>query len=436
MAFGDGVRRNVATISEEERNRLRDAILLLDTVKSFPDGSSYWDKQDAIHQATHVHDGPAFLPWHRELCNRFEALLRTVDPAVSLHYWDWTTDPRNSTGGTNLFTPQFMGSASGPAGPPFQNFAITRNVNGGASGPPGVPADTVILGTGNAAPIEDQFPIFRKKLEGEHGSPSQPGANVHGYIGGTIALPHSAFEDPFIFLLHSNVDRLFARWQLASGATQRLKPAQVYGAESDTTGDKGILTPMEPWAGGAGLRPWAPPENQTVSKTSKHPSVVWPPLYDVGTQHEWRWCKKCECLAFAGHAQPGKCPAGGKAQPLRKRQLHAHPQHTRRAGAGQLALVQEVRVPGLRRTRAAGEVSSRREARPLGQRQLHAHADGGRRPSARLALVSEVPGTRLRRPRTTRKVSRRRQARPLGQRQLQPLSQFQLRARAKEVALV
>jgi hypothetical protein len=282
MAFGDGVRRNVATISEEERNRLRDAILLLDTVKSYPDGSSYWDKQDAIHQATHVHDGPAFVPWHRELCNRFEALLRTVDPAVSLHYWDWTTDPRNSTGGTNLFTPQFMGSASGPAGSPFQNFAITRNVNGGAPGPPGVAADTVILETGNAAAIEDQFQIFRKKLEGEHGSPSQPGANVHGYIGGTIGLPHSAFEDPFVFLLHSNVDRLFARWQLASGATRRLKPAEVYGAESDTTGDKGILTPMEPWAGGAGLRPWAPPENQTVSKNSKHPSVVWPPLYDVG----------------------------------------------------------------------------------------------------------------------------------------------------------
>src|SRR5262249_40340199 len=45
-----------------------------------------------------------FLPWHRELCNRFEALLRKVDPQLSLHYWDWTTDPRG------LFTAQFMGS--------------------------------------------------------------------------------------------------------------------------------------------------------------------------------------------------------------------------------------------------------------------------------------------------------------------------------------
>ena len=304
MALGDGIRRNVASISQEERNRLRDAILLLDTVKFYPDGSSHWDKQDAIHQATHVHGGPQFLPWHRELCNRFEALLRKADPALSLHYWDWTTDPR-STGGMNLFTSQFMGSAAGPAGSPFENFAITRDVNSGNPGAPAIDSDQQIVTTGDALPNDQQFPAMRGALEGNHGT-------SHGYIGGTIGFGHTAFEDPFVFLLHSNVDRLFAKWQLASGENWRLKAAQVYGAEGNTGGAAGITTPMEPWAGGSGLRPWAPPENQTVSKTSKHPSVVWPPLYDAGTQHDWRWCKKCECLAFAGHATPGKCAAGGK----------------------------------------------------------------------------------------------------------------------------
>ena len=119
------VRRSVAKVSQAERDKLRDAILALDA-RSHADGVSLWDKQDQIHQATHVHRGPAFLPWHRELVNRFEALLQQIDPTVSLHYWDWTTDPRASNNGnggtTNLFSTTFMGSAQGRMGAPFGSF--------------------------------------------------------------------------------------------------------------------------------------------------------------------------------------------------------------------------------------------------------------------------------------------------------------------------
>ena len=92
--LGDGIRRDLATVSKEERDLLRDAILQLNKVFYSPAGSradfpaghvSYWFKQDEIHQSSHVHGCPAFLPWHRDLCNRFEALLRTIDPRLSLH---------------------------------------------------------------------------------------------------------------------------------------------------------------------------------------------------------------------------------------------------------------------------------------------------------------------------------------------------------------
>ena len=64
MPIGDGIRRNVATISHSERNRLRDAIIALHH-RFYPGGRndtpvggvSYWFKQDEIHQATHVHGG-------------------------------------------------------------------------------------------------------------------------------------------------------------------------------------------------------------------------------------------------------------------------------------------------------------------------------------------------------------------------------------------
>jgi hypothetical protein len=121
---------------------------------------------------------------------------------------------------------------------------------------------------------------MRLALEGAHD-------DVHGYIGGNIGALHASFEDPFVFLLHSNVDRLFAMWQRVPGKEWRLDPERVYGGEGNTGGPKGILTAIDPWAGNPSndptiqrVRPWAPPENQQVVKNSKHPSIVAPPLYD------------------------------------------------------------------------------------------------------------------------------------------------------------
>ena len=284
MALGDGIRRNIAHVSHAERVRFRNAIVQLNS-RYYPDGVSKWVKQDQIHEATHVHDGPSFLTWHRELVNRFEQLIREIDPDLSLHYWDWTDDPRaadDGSGGTvNLFTTDFMGASSGTVGDPLSGFPpITRNVAGGAAipSPPGVPADNILIDFANGEPQANQFNVFRRKLEGEHGSAVEPGFNVHGYIGGTIGFPHTAFEDPFVFLLHSNVDRLWARWQTVPGQEWRLNPLLVYGNE---TNHINITEDLEPWAGGSGLRPWAPPDNQQKQINSKHISVVTPPCYDT-----------------------------------------------------------------------------------------------------------------------------------------------------------
>jgi hypothetical protein len=95
MALGDGIRRNVATVSAQERARLRDAIVQLHqhfypgSRNDTPTGGvSWWFKQDEIHAHSHVHGCPAFVPWHREIVNRFEELIRQIDPQLSLHYWD------------------------------------------------------------------------------------------------------------------------------------------------------------------------------------------------------------------------------------------------------------------------------------------------------------------------------------------------------------
>src|SRR4051812_39228669 len=124
MALGDGIRRDIATVSPEERVRFRDAFIALnkkfyegsptDTQfgRPVPGGVSLWFKQDEIHARTGIHHQNVFLPWHRELCNRLEQSLREVDPELSLHYWNWTTDPavqRHDGGTFSLFTADFIG---------------------------------------------------------------------------------------------------------------------------------------------------------------------------------------------------------------------------------------------------------------------------------------------------------------------------------------
>jgi hypothetical protein len=308
MALGDGIRRNIASVDPAERSLLRDALIQLnvrkfagDRADPVPGGVTWWFKQDEIHAATHVHDGPEFLPWHREIVNRFEELLRQIDPRLSLHYWDWTQDPRaipnanlggGVTGTLNLFTSDFMGhggSTSAPIGEPWLGAKYYvpgatphRDATGNPADPPrfvqrfvsGSPAsatqDQAIVAAGN-------YQTMRGLLEFVHNM-------MHGFVnmGGT----HISFRDPFVFLLHSNVDRLFARWQLQPISAQRLNPNLIYGTEGAIPVLNGNV---EPWSTGHSVdefgvphvtRPWSAPENEGVPKTYKHPSIVGPPRYD------------------------------------------------------------------------------------------------------------------------------------------------------------
>jgi hypothetical protein len=307
MALGDGIRRNIASVDPAERSLLRDALIAINhryfpgaRTDSVPGGVSWWFKQDEIHQATHVHGGPEFLPWHREIVNRLEEMLRQINPQLSLHYWDWTQDPTNipnanlgggTTGPLDLFTPDFMGyggSTSAPIGEPWLSagyYAPGASLHRDATGNPADPPDTVVRSVnGSPAAVQDDndivnaddYPTMRVLLEDLHD-------DMHGFVN--MGGPHISFRDPFVFLLHSNVDRLFAKWQTQPGHPERVDPALVYGAESAS-----LDVNVEPWSTGHSFdqfgvehftRPWYAPENQGVPKTYKHPSVVFPPCYDT-----------------------------------------------------------------------------------------------------------------------------------------------------------
>lgn len=299
------LRKNVALIPASERNALIAAMRALDGL-FYSDGVSYWDKQDQIHEVTHVHGEANFLPWHRELLNRYERLLRKVDPTVALHYWDWTTDPIN--GPVNLFTASTFGSGSGRAGFPFDfdsnggsvpyrpTFAssaadfllpiyeISRNVTCDGTGFMSDAATVDVSGLTQG----QEWNAVRSRIDSGH-------AGGHFCVGGTLIDPHSSFEDPFVYIMHSNVDRIWALYQTSPGKAYRVDPTQAYGeAATDPSTAPELSSELDPWNGDPHLCPWGPapcpiapwdpanpdPSDPVVHKTSFATNVVRPPLYE------------------------------------------------------------------------------------------------------------------------------------------------------------
>jgi hypothetical protein len=156
-------------------------------------------------------------------------------------------------------------------GCPYRNPSVTRNLGGypGVSTPT-TASDTTVLGN-------SPYPSFHNFLE------NTPHGYSHVYIGGSSgdmsSIPTAA-GDPFFFMLHGNVDRLWAQWQRDQSSLARLDTATTYDTE---TGNVNITTLMGPWDGihGASIQPWTPAGGYIVSKSPKDPSVVSPPIYDT-----------------------------------------------------------------------------------------------------------------------------------------------------------
>ena len=324
MALGDGIRRNFAKITQAERDKFVAAVQKMHDTLQFSDGVSFIKKLEDAHKIAHTqgeipHDPAVFIVWHRELLHIFETLLRVADPDLSLHYWDWTEDPRNASDGVgghiNLMTASQMGddgssgigvtaNGGGEVGNPFANFEsepisanvgdpdaqsglnpkdrtkdfpghnlIWRNVNNGnPGGPPGVAPDATYTA---AADYTAYVPAT-----------NPPHGNTHDWFGGTLQIEHLAALDPFFFLFHANYDRIFALWQLQPGHAERLDGSTIYGSwTNDAQHGPKLSAPMPPWDGAAGLIPWVAgntePSGGVNSMTAQDPQVVTPPCYDT-----------------------------------------------------------------------------------------------------------------------------------------------------------
>ncbi|KAI8895488.1 hypothetical protein BC833DRAFT_601076 [Globomyces pollinis-pini] len=213
-------------LTDDQKNNYLNAIICLkQTASVLKVGSpSLYNDFVYVHAfgARRMHNTAQFLPWHRAYLGIFEKKLREqceyIDP---LPYWDWNVDSQypeispvwDWIGGNGNFTTGCI--VGGSRSNIFQDFqadfpkphCVTRRWS--ASGK----NKTGSLGSLYSAVILerylsiDNYNGFRIALE------SIPHNLFHQAIGGDMANPITAVNDPVFFLHHSNIDRLWWKWQ-------------------------------------------------------------------------------------------------------------------------------------------------------------------------------------------------------------------------------
>jgi len=204
------IRKNANNLQPDERDRFLDALLTLNQTFDM------YEIFNEIHRLgiPEAHFGPAFSPWHRAFLLDLERQLQAIDPAVTLPYW------RFDEAAPNVFSADFMGGPSATSVPSFSAAnplalwqiesmsGIVREPNFNPNQvPPGIISEFATIAASN------QYDAFNAGLEtGPHNRAHGLAAGSTGWIG---TIP-TAVRDPLFFLLHTNVDRLWAKWQWAN----------------------------------------------------------------------------------------------------------------------------------------------------------------------------------------------------------------------------
>jgi tyrosinase len=248
-------RVNYRSLSQIQRKTFVDALLKLKTDGNPSTGRNYdtyvnWHMQmmQLPMSQMRAHMSPMFLPWHREFVRLLELDLQAVsgDLTLAIPYWDWA-DP--AAGASEpLWADDFMGGngrfsdlkvMTGPFAVDKGNWPIIYDDTGmnylsrafgSSEAAPTLPmqpdvAGALALDSYDVSPWDmtsDIAQSFRNNLEGwvPGGGPPRLHNQVHVWVGGDNATMQgqASPNDPVFFLHHSNIDRIWAQWQDASGA--------------------------------------------------------------------------------------------------------------------------------------------------------------------------------------------------------------------------
>ena len=214
------IRKNANDLTAEERDRFLSALVTLNQRGDFAD----FQNMHTSDTSRELHGRSCFLPWHRLYLLDLERKLQAIDPGVVLPYW------RFDQPAPNVFTEDFVGV------PDASGLVQFSNTN------PLVNWRLTVFGEGSGRVRRE----FQRKPDGTSFDPTTEGALIQNDEAGTLNLgttasgtnfmnfermesdPHGAAHvsfrgqisdigrapaDPLFFMLHCNVDRLWAKWQ-------------------------------------------------------------------------------------------------------------------------------------------------------------------------------------------------------------------------------
>lgn len=254
------IRKDANVLTNAERDRFLNAYA---TVNS--NTALYQVFLDSHNSAAdgEIHVRPAFLPWHRAFVLALERQLQLIDASVTIPYW------RFERTAPNIFTPDFMGSNPDSAGRvtlspsnPLRNWSVLGVT--GIIRVPGFNDQTQspgnyngLLNEADTQALGSDFVNFRTMEGNPHGS-----AHV-SFTSGPITSPPTATRDPIFFMLHCNIDRLWAKWQLvlnlfgtSNTAYSTAGSVKVGDALADTMWPwNGVTTPPRPSTAPGGPMP-------------------------------------------------------------------------------------------------------------------------------------------------------------------------------------
>jgi tyrosinase len=266
-------RKNQRNLTGAEKKRFVGAVLELKrrgTYEDFVRLHTRYYVSDAEGGVRAGHMAPSFLPWHRRYLLEFERALRTVDPKVTVPYWDWTTD---NTPAASLWGEDFLGGTgretdqqvmTGPFAYRAGNWTIKGGVTddrflardlGRPSAPIALPTRAELAGAMNekvydAAPWDSTVTSgFRNRLEGWMSGGSERWRNhnrVHRWIGGAM-LGAASPNDPVFWLHHAFVDLLWDRWQQKHPKAGYLPRKKLPAGDPQRGRAISLEEPMPPW---------------------------------------------------------------------------------------------------------------------------------------------------------------------------------------------
>jgi tyrosinase len=263
------IRKDAEALTADERGRFLHALDALNDDGAGPFQSFCDSHVEAALDESHGRDG--FLPWHRAYLLDLERQLQDIDPSVSLPYW------RFNKPAPTLFSPDFLGSSSAAgqqvvlaASNPLRTFTvrsqpfITRVPEFDPASQPAGFSNQPLNAEGDVEQFAGGYKGWRPILEGN------PHGLAHVSFQGPISNPATAPRDPLFFLLHTNVDRLWARWQWLK---RRFDPTKTSAFPNQLANQvrigHNIPDTMWPWNAVT-----TPPRPQTAPRTPFSPSVV------------------------------------------------------------------------------------------------------------------------------------------------------------------